>query len=429
MDRLLYAESGARLAVANSLPLLLAATGGQLDPHHDYRHESWTSLDGIWRYDPTFSVLGPADLSYRQLIYRSMTLRDGSISCSYREPGPSFRTFEDYSEHLRLVLARLAQNARDRARRRPMEITTTLSSGYDSTAAATMARELGAAECFNRPRSNSVVPRWLSPGHVDDSGTGTAEALGMRCVPLPSGVPANADDELSFLAATAAGKETVFHGMAAHMHHRDRPTVIFTGYHGGKVWDVATPDSYVTDDILRGDASGLGLAEVRLRSGFINAPLPFIGARRIADLRAISRSPEMQPWRLGNTYDRPIPRRIAEEAGVPRTAFGQRKRAVWEQRSLPQNATTRRLVLAYWHRLTGISPVRAHLAAGLRRGHRLLNTMAAKSRILPIPKAIAGDRLNLPSLTFIAANAILAERMAKHLGHTLNRQEPPTQQP
>ena len=131
VDRLLYAESGARLAVANSLPLLLAATGGQLDPHHDYRHESWTSLDGIWRYDPAFSVLGPADLSYRQLIYRSMTLRDGSISFSYRDPGPPFRTFEDYSEHFRLVLARLAQNARDRARRRPMEITTTLSSGYE----------------------------------------------------------------------------------------------------------------------------------------------------------------------------------------------------------------------------------------------------------------------------------------------------------
>jgi hypothetical protein len=35
----------------------------------------------------------------------------------------------------------------------------------------------------------------------------------------------------------------------------------------------------------------------------------------------------MHPWKLGNGYyDRPIARRIAEEAGVPREFFGQRKR-------------------------------------------------------------------------------------------------------
>jgi hypothetical protein len=33
----------------------------------------------------------------------------------------------------------------------------------------------------------------------------------------------------------------------------------------------------------------------------------------------------MNPWRLGNKYDRPIARRIAEEAGLPRQMFGQSK--------------------------------------------------------------------------------------------------------
>jgi hypothetical protein len=33
----------------------------------------------------------------------------------------------------------------------------------------------------------------------------------------------------------------------------------------------------------------------------------------------------MAPWRLSNRYDRPIPRRLAEEAGVPRELFGQVK--------------------------------------------------------------------------------------------------------
>ena len=35
----------------------------------------------------------------------------------------------------------------------------------------------------------------------------------------------------------------------------------------------------------------------------------------------------MQPWSIGGTYDRPIARRIGEEAGVPREAFGQTKLA------------------------------------------------------------------------------------------------------
>jgi hypothetical protein len=33
----------------------------------------------------------------------------------------------------------------------------------------------------------------------------------------------------------------------------------------------------------------------------------------------------MRPWSIGGTYDRPIARRLGEEAGVPRDAFGQTK--------------------------------------------------------------------------------------------------------
>jgi hypothetical protein len=35
----------------------------------------------------------------------------------------------------------------------------------------------------------------------------------------------------------------------------------------------------------------------------------------------------MRPWSIGGNYDRPVPRRIAEEAGVPRQLFGQLKLA------------------------------------------------------------------------------------------------------
>jgi hypothetical protein len=51
----------------------------------------------------------------------------------------------------------------------------------------------------------------------------------------------------------------------------------------------------------------------------------------------ISQSAEMRPYLIpGSSYNRPIPRRIAEEAGVPREAFGVRKTAAdlmaWQER-------------------------------------------------------------------------------------------------
>ena len=77
--------------------------------------------------------------------------------------------------------------------------------------------------------------------------------------------------------------------------------------------------------------SGLSLTEYRLWAGFIHCPVPYFGARQAPDINAITRSDEMVPWDVGGNYNRPIPRRIAEEAGIPRAAFGIRKRgtSVW----------------------------------------------------------------------------------------------------
>ena len=64
-----------------------------------------------------------------------------------------------------------------------------------------------------------------------------------------------------------------------------------------------------------------------MRVGFVHLPVPSIGGGRGRELSIISRSPQMKAWSLGPAYDRPIPRRIAEEAGIPRTWFGQHKKA------------------------------------------------------------------------------------------------------
>jgi hypothetical protein len=54
---------------------------------------------------------------------------------------------------------------------------------------------------------------------------------------------------------------------------------------------------------------------------------PYIGARSRKSLFDLANSEAMRPWSIGGTYDRPIPRRLGEDAGVPRDRFGQRKLA------------------------------------------------------------------------------------------------------
>ena len=81
------------------------------------------------------------------------------------------------------------------------------------------------------------------------------------------------------------------------------------------------------DELIRWDQGGHGFKSVRLTSGMIQAAVPFIGARQRRNILNITTDASMDAYRLGGRYDRPIPRRIAEEAGIPREMFGQIKLA------------------------------------------------------------------------------------------------------
>jgi hypothetical protein len=101
-------------------------------------------------------------------------------------------------------------------------------------------------------------------------------------------------------------------------------SIFFTGFHGGRVWDM----NGHPDELLRSkDMSGASMNEFRLRVDFVHVPAPFIGAHRHPKILEIANSDAMKRWSIGTDYDRPIPRRIVEDAGVPRADFGQDKRA------------------------------------------------------------------------------------------------------
>ena len=103
-----------------------------------------------------------------------------------------------------------------------------------------------------------------------------------------------------------------------------RGSVLVSGFFGA-VWWMHRPQS--RPGLFRTDQSGSSLGEWRMRVGFIDVPLPCFGGEHYRDLVRISRAPEMRPWVLGRGYDKPIPRRILEEAGVSRGTFGEVKRA------------------------------------------------------------------------------------------------------
>ena len=88
--------------------------------------------------------------------------------------------------------------------------------------------------------------------------------------------------------------------------------LMFTGCHGEKMWDRVCHDH--PDPFVRRDEASLGFCEFRLFKGVFQCVVPFWGVRHSHELRAITLSDEMKPWYMNRDYDKPIARRIVEDA-------------------------------------------------------------------------------------------------------------------
>lgn len=312
VDRLQSYEDSSAAWISNSLPALAVAIGASLDPSYSrYKQDMISIVWGLRRYRRWLrTTSGSVQLTYfDNLKWNGRTLTV--------EPKPMadrrFPSFAQYHGFLTASMTQLAANMAAKERRHPYRFLGTMSSGYDSTTVATLARAVGAREvlCFDRAKEGE-----------SDSGAVAARHLGLASLPIRGDAGRSMPrPEIPFLAGNAMGEEVRFIGAAPHLRRR----VLLTGYHGDKIWDTHTTD--LANDIHRGDPSGSGLTEYRLWVGFLHCPVPFWGVRQIADVHAISTSSEMAPWDVGGDYSRPICRRIVESAGVPRAAFGQRKLA------------------------------------------------------------------------------------------------------
>ncbi|HET8551461.1 MAG TPA: hypothetical protein VFM97_03160 [Gammaproteobacteria bacterium] len=304
---------------SNSLHFLLAEAGDAVDldyPHYDA--DIMTIMFGIHRYERSVPT-AKGNSVYQYYHCNIAVSRDLQIEKLDKPSPPAFETFEDYRAFLFSEAARVTDNAASAERHVRYQPMATVSSGYDSPAGAVIGKAAGCKEAltFTTARSNFT--------DREDSGAAIAATLGLSVTEFNYFAPRPARDdfpEVEFIATGHGGDDVVM--MVAEPALPGR--LLYTGYHGDKIWNKhhKAPSPY----IVRGDTSGCSLAEFRLRVGFINLPIPFIGCVRHPEIHRISNAAEMVPWSMNNDYDRPIPRRIVEQAGVARELFGQKKKAI-----------------------------------------------------------------------------------------------------
>jgi len=318
LERVHAIEVSDTLWVSNSLVFLLAASGEELDEHYPFYHfDLMTNMRGYRRYLPSVRLKSGREL--RVFFHTNVLVGSNLQMRTEDKPIPdNFGDYSDYMVRLRRVVSEVTANAADRARQRQYTPLATISSGYDSPACALLAKEVGCTEAvtFGQARSGYAED--------DDSGREIADVLGLNVHEFDRTSYRSLETlpEAEFLAYGAGGEEVVFSPMEKLLPGR----VLFTGYLGDAVWNRVS--GRVNTELLMLYPGGSSLGEFRLRTGFIHFPVPTAGYIRHPSVYAISNSAEMKPWALGNDYDRPIPRRLLEEVGVPRAAFGRTKKAI-----------------------------------------------------------------------------------------------------
>jgi hypothetical protein len=315
VDRLQWIGKGNPLWISNSLACLLSMVDASVKVGHGrYFDDLGKIVGGLGELPLRLETSkGPVNFVYfHNVIWNGVDLAIQQKPVLDRK----IEIFADYHDLLSGAIGRLSRNMADPARKIRYELVGTLSSGYDSTTVTTLGSVVGCGEAIGFERGR---------GGNEDHGSLAAKALEVNLTLLDREAWVGQEKEYLFISVDAKGEDRYFVSAENMLANK----VLLTGYHGDKIWDKKTKK--LSRDIVRGDRSGLSLSEYRLHAGFINCPVPFWYARDIKDIIRISNSDEMKPWDIGPSYSRPICRRICEEAGIPRGAFGVKKNASSEQ--------------------------------------------------------------------------------------------------
>lgn len=321
LESIWTAETDGATWAANSLALLVAAVRPQ-DLHIGRARPAMRSINkGLARYDREIHREPGLRICRFANAFVVLEGNDPPAERQQTQDAP-FDSYETYVDFLTRAVREATESFGE-------GMSVYLSRGYDSPAAAAIGKRVGPVEaiCIDRTASGSA-----------DDGLAIADALRIpslltRRRQRTTRVMAGQDWQLALEVISADDYEDVFEffgGADIHEECMRAPDeavanrAVLTGWYGDSMWgrggepwkDLERPHT---------SSGGTGLCEFRLRTGFMHIPVPALAFNHAGILRAISESDAMRPWRLGTDYDRPIPRRIVEESGVPRNAFGMEK--------------------------------------------------------------------------------------------------------
>lgn len=309
VDRLWYVEVDGISFVGNTLPGILKITA--LSLRLDYRYYCYdissVQSKGIYSGNKKIPTTGPN----LNIVYYNNIVFNGSFLKEVEKPNntPILNDYSAYSEFLCRQATLLKSNSNHEKRRNNVEMLVGISSGYDSIAAAVIAKKAGCNESVSIVNPSSF---WRG----SDSGLHIAKILKLNCTELRHD-KLNYRNEVSVWAGSGSDG-----GRNLTLFDYPKPLCLFfSGGYGDVVWDLCHR-SLVEP---RGGLNEM-LCEFRLIEGLFITVVPWWGIRQINEIQKISHSDEMKSWVMGSDYDRPIARRIIEEAGIPRGSFAKRKK-------------------------------------------------------------------------------------------------------
>jgi hypothetical protein len=379
-DAIYYHVSQKGLSASNSLPLLLADIKDRLDPRFAFYDRITESIHtGIDAYEKTIPT---SHGQVARIFYRNLRITPNTIEEIDKPRPPHFSDFSSYLTYITRSYANIYRNVRDSGRRHRLDLLSTQSRGYDTTAVNAIAAQHGIDKVFTIPEPYELGA-FVGAGRISeesDDGTEICRTLGLPVTPIERRqYQRSFDEEHLFYATTYRADSASFLGIKPHL---QRTSVMLTGMLGDLAWateryyrkhpgllgssdkTMATVPQLMPEmlgDDLRGtDIWAHGLSEVGIEWGFIQVAPIFVGGRHRSEIFQITMSDEMSPWRLGSDYDRPIARRIAEELGhVPRRLFGQCKLATLTSFALPPVPVSAELRREYFkflreHRLASL---------------------------------------------------------------------------
>jgi hypothetical protein len=328
-------KKGKRAGVSNSLCFLIKKmdvdlNGVFFDKLSDELNDAINvaSERGIDRY--TQKVMANEEyILYRMLFYNFCVDSLGNIKLQLMLPKQYFNRFNSYKIFLNEKIEQIVENSTSQFRKIKYPPITTMSKGYDSPTVSLLAKVSGCKDALTLD---------VAIMGIDDSGMEIGKAMGFNVYSYKHIMAQYSDDDSKvdnlrtefeddlqhiaseFIATGGVGDDVAFYPFQEKLIHR----LFLTGSFGDSMWN---KNSKVKPGLSSTVPYMKSITEYRLRVGFIFFPVPSLAARFPAPVINISNSEELKMYSNGSDYDRPICRRMIEEAGIPSHWFGVRKNA------------------------------------------------------------------------------------------------------